>query len=256
MFCSKCGAQVPDGNNFCPKCGNPMEAPTNENIGAENDNAVNNNPAYDNTVYDEGAQYQSIPNQYGMPTDKKKLPTNVIAIIIGVAALALIIVLGFLIFGGNSAKSVAEDTYEAMFDCDGDKYLDGFHDCVIDYMIDNSDDCDSVGEMADKFSESFEDEFKDLDEDYDFEDFEGTFDDWSIDVEATKEKDLKDSDIDDLQEDYEDTYDFDGEIKAAKKVTLKITVEDDDDHKQIERQTVTVIKIGGTWYLYSIIPGL
>ncbi len=93
MFCSKCGFQFDDSLTACPNCGA----------------AVDGAPAVQQEVYP--AQDTFVPAKSG---NKSKL----FLLIGGIAALALVLVLVFVLFGGG-AESTAEGYVSTKFDnCD------------------------------------------------------------------------------------------------------------------------------------------
>ena len=63
-FCGKCGASIPDGSKFCPKCGNPMVSQVNSpEPGVPNPGVTGEFPPVDPAPQPEPAPFNY--NQYG-----------------------------------------------------------------------------------------------------------------------------------------------------------------------------------------------
>lgn len=72
MFCTKCGAQVPEGTQFCPNCGAPL--------------AAAQQPAYEQPAYQQPVYQQPAGNGYGSynnaPIKKRSLAACIILSIV------------------------------------------------------------------------------------------------------------------------------------------------------------------------------
>ena len=66
MFCSKCGANIPDGSAFCSQCGNPVNnAPVKPNIQLTQGNTNSGTSNYSQTGYNQTQNYNQSQNYSG-----------------------------------------------------------------------------------------------------------------------------------------------------------------------------------------------
>lgn len=83
-------------------------------------------------------------------------------------------------------------------------------------------------------------------EDY-LETVDDYYDNWNYSQKIAEVEDFSTKELKSLREDYED--EFDVKIKAAKTVTIDITITADDDTEVLNSFDVIVIKIGNSWYV-------
>ena len=208
MFCGKCGNNVPDGAAVCPACGAPTGAA----------------PA---------------------PGGAKKPNKKLIIGIVGVAAVIALVIVLITSCGGSSPESMAEDFMDAVFGGNGEDLWDAANmDAYLDISVgagdideDDMDDTkDRIIENLDSICEWVQDTFE-----------EQYGKDWSYEVEVTKVKDLKNSDLRDF-EDATNGDDSDFEVSEGVSVSLKVSVSGDDDN-EVLRPTLEFYKVDGEWII-------
>lgn len=207
MFCGKCGNNVPDGAVVCPACGAPTGA---------------------------------------APAPGAKKPNkNLIAGIVGVVVvIALVIVLISSCFGGGP-ESMAVDYIDALYSGNGEELWDAVNmDAYLDLSIESGDlDEDDVDDEKDEvigYFDSMCEWVQDACE-------EQYGKDWDYEIEVTKVKDLKNSDLRSFENNINDE-DSDFEVTEGVSVTVKVTVtgdEDDDSQKYI----FEFYKVDGEWIM-------
>ena len=160
------------------------------------------------------------------PIAPPKKPKNLLFIIAG-AVLAVALVL-LLIFGIRTPKSVAR------------KALKGFEQGNAKSIV-NVLPKDLFEDKAER-KESQEELQEELDS------LQKAFDRYniSIDFKITGVEKCDADDLEDLQDAYE--YFFDMNVKAAKEVSVKMTINEDGD-RDTENFSMYVIKVGGKWYV-------
>lgn len=146
-----------------------------------------------------------------------------------VAALALIIGC-FFIFGGRSYKDVVKDYFKAIEKADAKLMIELLPDDMIKSIMKEED-------MTKKeLTEDLQDELDDMHEYYDKV---------KISYEITDTEEFDKDDLKDLKKDYKE---YDVKVKDAMVVEVKVTLEFDgrDISNTME---LTLIKVGGSWYL-------
>ena len=210
MFCGKCGNNVPDGAVVCPACGAPTGA---------------------------------------APAPGAKKPNkNLIAGIVGVVAVIALVIVLISSCGGGSPESMAVDIYTAVLEGDGDELWNAMNtDAFIDILVD----ADQIDEDdADDIKDNCIDEFDDACQDIQRECKKQFGKDFSYEIEVTKVKDLKSSDLRDF-ENRINGEDSDIEVTEGVAVTLKISISGDDD--DFEKYTFNFYKVDGEWFWDNII---
>ena len=207
MFCGKCGNNVPDGAVVCPACGAPTGA---------------------------------------APAPGAKKPNkNLIAGIVGVVVVIALVIVLISSCGGGSPESMAEDFIDAMFSGNGEDVWDAVNmDAYLDLSIesgeldeDEADDqkdelIDTLDSMCEWFQDSCEEQYGK---------------DWDYEVEVTKVKDLKNSDLRSFENSINgDDSDF--EVTEGVAVTVKVTVTGDEDD-DFEKYTFNFYKVDGEWIM-------
>ncbi len=208
MFCGKCGNNVPDGAVVCPACGAPTGAA----------------PA---------------------PDGAKKPNKKLIAGIVGVVAVIALVIVLITSCGGGSPESMAEDFMDAVFGSDGEDLWDAVNmDAYLDISVGAGDiDEDDVDDTKDKIIENF-DGFCESMQDRCEKSFGK---DWSYEVEVTKVKDLKNSDLRDF-EDAINGDDSEFEVSEGVSVSLKVSLSGNDDN-EVLRATLEFYKVDGEWII-------
>ena len=207
MFCGKCGNNVPDGAVVCPACGAPTGA---------------------------------------APAPGAKKPNkNLIAGIVGVVVVIALVIVLISSCGGGSPESMAEDYFDALFSGTGEDVWDAVNmDAYLDLLVesgkldeDDADDAkdDIIGEldnMCEQRQDSCEKRFGK---------------DWDYEVEVTKVKDLKNSDLRSF-ENFINGDDTDFEVTEGVAVTVKVTFTGDKDD-DFEKYTIEFYKVDGEWIM-------
>ena len=207
MFCGKCGNNVPDGAVVCPACGAPTGA---------------------------------------APAPGAKKPNkNLIAGIVGVVVVIALVIVLISSCGGGSPESMAEDYVDALYGGNCEDLWDAVNmDAVLDILVesgmldeDDADDYkDDTIESYDQLCEYYQDRCE-----------EAYGRDWSYEIEVTKVKDLKNSDLRSF-ENMINGDDSDFEVTEGVAVTVKVTFTGDKDD-DFEKYTIEFYKVDGEWIM-------
>ena len=207
MFCGKCGNNIPDGAVVCPACGAPTVA---------------------------------------APAPGAKKPNkNLIAGIVGVVVVIALVIVLISSCGGGSPESMAEDFIDAMFSGNGEDVWDAVN---MDAYLDLAIEADVIDEdEADDQKDEAIDEFDNLCELLQDACEEQYGKDWDYEVEVTKVKDLKNSDLRSFENSINgDDSDF--EVTEGVAVSLKVSVSGDDDN-EVLRPVFEFYKVDGEWIM-------
>lgn len=161
----------------------------------------------------------------------KKLSSKTIGIIAVAAAAVLVLVILFAALGGRSDKAVVKQLINAVNTGKGKSIVA----LIPDKVIKESD--MTKKEMTEELDDSLEYIRDGLDDQYDK---------WKITYKITDTENITGKDLKRLKENYDDEYDV--KVKAAKELEVKMTLKGDDE-TDTEKSTITVIKVGGSWYL-------
>lgn len=205
MFCGKCGAQNLDEAAFCSECG----APLNVTPSAENDAG-------------------SVLTK--QPANKNYTKIGIVAVAAGVLVLILLI-MG--IFGGRGYKSTVNKFVDSTFSADGKKMVSLVPKKVVKYVCEESD--MTKKEFIEELTDGLEDSL-----DYIKQSTNANPKKYTKKIIDTEN--ISGSSLKDIKETYKDEFDI--KVKAAKKVTVKVTIGGSSDSNDI-----TVIKIGRSWYI-------
>ena len=146
-----------------------------------------------------------------------------------VAALALIIGC-FFIFGGRSYKDVVKDYFKAIEKADAKLMIELLPDDLIKSIMKEED-------MTKKeMTEDLQDKLDDIHEYYDKV---------KISYEITDTEEFDKDDLKDLKKDYKE---YDVKVKDAMFVEVEVTLEF-DGRDITNTMELTLIKVGGSWYL-------
>lgn len=214
MFCGKCGAKNDDSAVFCAECGNRIQAAAPVAPAAP---AANPAPA---------AAPVATGSKPGFTLNNRNIG------IIAVAAVAVIALLisCFFIFGGRSYKDVVRDYFKATEKADAKLMMELLPDDLIKYVMKEED--MTKKEMTEDLQDSL-----DMIHRY--------YDEVKISYEIT---DTEDFDKDELKEIKEMYKEIDVKVKDAMIVEVEVTMELDGDERTTT-QELTLIKVGGSWYL-------
>ena len=207
MFCGKCGNNVPDGAVVCPACGAPTGA---------------------------------------APAPGAKKPNkNLIAGIVGVVVVIALVIVLISSCGGGSPESMAEDYFDALFSGTGEDMwdavnMDAFMDLLIEAGEIDEDDADFLKDYEIESNDQLCEWYQDACE-------EAYGRDWSYEIEVTKVKDLKNSDLRSF-ENFINSDDSDFEVTEGVAVTVKVTFTGDKDD-DFEKYTIEFYKVDGEWIM-------
>lgn len=261
MFCSKCGAPIPEGAKFCQTCGTPAETssgfdsapsagtPQSEPYGSEApDNGFRPNPPLQgNADYNNQTGYYNAPAGYGQgdsfPASPKKINKKLIAILAScVVAVTIAVILIVVLVKNSSPYSSPEGVSEKFLDLAFSGDIPGCFDYYVadlweyakeeapDYFEDIEEFCD---EKEEKIKETINDKWGG---------------DYSYSYKSKKEIDTDDAEdlIATLKKRCGRDYVRQGDVEAACKVTFRFLTEYDD-----VEISLYVVKIGGDWYVYE-----
>jgi uncharacterized membrane protein YvbJ len=214
MFCGKCGAKNDDSAVFCAECGNRIQAAAPVAPAAP---AANPAPA---------AAPVATGSKPGFTLNNRNIG------IIAVAAVAVIALLisCFFIFGGRSYKDVVKDYFKATEKADAKLMMELLPDDLIKYVMKEED--MTKKEMTEDLQDSL-----DMIHRY--------YDEVKISYEITDTEDFDKDELKEIKEMYEE---IDVKVKDAMIVEVEVTMELDGDERTTT-QELTLIKVGGSWYL-------
>jgi uncharacterized membrane protein YvbJ len=214
MFCGKCGAKNDDSAVFCAECGNRIQAAAPVAPAAP---AANPAPA---------AAPVATGSKPGFTLNNRNIG------IIAVAAVAVIALLisCFFIFGGRSYKDVVRDYFKATEKADAKLMMELLPDDLIKYVMKEED--MTKKEMTEDLQDSL-----DMIHRY--------YDEVKISYEITDTEDFDKDELKEIKEMYEE---IDVKVKDAMIVEVEVTMELDGDERTTT-QELTLIKVGGSWYL-------
>lgn len=257
-FCVNCGARLEDEAVFCTSCGaqqpsaqqdnaqqgfggqNPQGGMNMDNFTAAASNmAQSAGQAVKNTF--DGVTFDSVKNSMSMDNIKNVGKTKNKNTIIGLAAVAVVvIILIALIFGVFVTPGYEKpiDTYcKAIEKGDGELYAKAMPEYLNDFNE------EYMSDKYDSVSEYYEDETLEMMTDL-LEDEYG--DNIKISYKIMKKKDLKKKDLSDAEERIEDTYDEEVDISKGYKLKVKMKIKGSDD-KDDDNTWMYVYKIDGKW---------
>ena len=214
MFYGKCGAKNDDSAVFCAECGNRIQAAAPVAPAAP---AANPAPA---------AAPVATGSKPGFTLNNRNIG------IIAVAAVAVIALLisCFFIFGGRSYKDVVKDYFKATEKADAKLMMELLPDDLIKYVMKEED--MTKKEMTEDLQDSL-----DMIHRY--------YDEVKISYEITDTEDFDKDELKEIKEMYEE---IDVKVKDAMIVEVEVTMELDGDERTTT-QELTLIKVGGSWYL-------
>lgn len=224
MYCKYCGRKINDKAIFCAECGKKVKKKSTIN--------------------------QDIISKSNLLNNRKKKK------IIGLAVLCITIIgIGMLVFGGRSYKKVIDVCVKSSMSGKAKgvekmyKLLpEEVQDATLQYYMENY--SGGKEEMMKELQEQYKEEYDKIEDTYG----EG----WRYSYKIAREEDATRKQIREWKEDIIDSdevdVDFNREIKEMKYITVEITTQSKDKKmEKTDSMTVTVLKIGRTWYLADAI---
>ena len=207
MFCGKCGAKNDDNAEFCTSCGAKLNK------------------------YVPGAE-KTVPVTY--KSDKKRRGGMIAALI----AVAAVILLGVVMFGGRSYKATIKKYADASFDADAKAIFDLIPEKVVDYEMEQEEaDSDDLRDVIDEANGMLQDQLDSIDS-YLGEGSKGSY-------KILDAENIRGDDLDDIKDAYKDAG---VRVSAAKRVEIELTVKKDGKENS-NSLDVPLIKVGRSWYL-------
>lgn len=258
-FCTNCGATLSDDAVFCTSCGTSQK-PANQQgnagasikqaageigqaAGAFAQNAGNTvKQTFDGVTFDSVKGSMSVDSIKNVGKTKDK-NTIIGLCAVGAAVIILVIILACVIGNANTGyKKPIANVFKAIEKTDG-KALE---DALPEYIVDNVD--DDLPDDYDKVSEYYEEEILEdvldsLEDDYG--------ENVKIKFKVIKKKDIKKSDLNDLEDLAEELYDEKIDVQKGYEVKIKATIKGKED-KDTENMWFNVYKIDGKWCIANI----
>ena len=257
-FCGKCGAKLEGNATVCPMCNAVVEeAPASEvkeEIKEETKEEVKEEAV---EVKPETVKSTTTGSSIGTEIDKaigsakekggefiKKMKTDkkfsqlVIAIAAGVvAAVAVVVVLACLIFGGGYTEAI--DNYIDLISGDADAIEKMIPPAALEYMVDEED--FDLDEFKEEYEDTSDERMEYLEEEYG--------EDIKISYEITKEKELSEKKLNAIRDGLKENYDIQKKsVTKGYELDVEMTIEGDDD-EDTDEDEIIVVKIDGDWYI-------
>lgn len=232
MFCKNCGTEVQEGVSFCANCGTPVTAEAPVAAAPEAPAAA-----------------------------PKSVNSNLIRLI-ALAAAAVILIVGFVaILGGNSAKAVAKKYVKAQIEGDvkaayglmvgkmqkyvEEEVFDEYEDEMFDAMEEQCEEYDikaKINNFNQYYSAAKKVNAAQMKEQYGKN--------YKVTIEIRDIENMRSSELEEIQEGYEDEdledYVKARKIKKGKIVTVKIIIDGKEDTQAYDKE-IYVVKYGGQW---------
>lgn len=210
-FCENCGAEMADDEVVCKNCG-PQEEKKEEvkvEIPNETEEVINNTET----------------------KASKLLDTKMIAIIGGVAAIAVIILSIIFSIATGGWKKPIDNYFKGMQKANAKVYLKAFPEFL---DMDDTVDEDYMEKMLDNLEDEYGEKIK-------------------ISYKITKKEKIKKDELSKVQEYIEKKYDEKVKVKAGYELKVKATVKGKDD-EDTDTKKMYVYKIDGKWKYFSTSP--
>ena len=181
----------------------------------------------------------------GAAPGAKKPNKNLIAGIVGVVAVIALVIVLISSCGGGSPESMAEDYFDAIFSGNGEDVWDAVNmDAYLDLLVESGEiDEDEADDEKDEAIESFDSICERVQDSCE----EQYGKDWDYELEGTKVRDLKNSDLRNF-ENFINGDDSDFEVTEGVAVTVKVTFTGDKDY-DFEKYTIDFYKVDGEWIM-------
>lgn len=219
MFCGKCGTQNLDAAAFCKNCGARLNGQAKPAVKME-------------TRVPENAQSQRpvVQNKRRQNKDMTKL--------VGIAAVAVVFLLVFVLFGGRGYKSTIKQYFNATMDGNAKKIVKLLPNKVVDYALEDG------GYEKDELDDLIEDVGEELQ--YSIAMLDTFFgDNWKATYKIAETEKLTGDDLEDIRKEYKE---IGVRVSAAKEVKLDLQFKYGDT-EQSDTMYVDLIKVGRSWYL-------
>ena len=149
-----------------------------------------------------------------------------------------VLILVFALFGGRSYKSTVKKFINASLEPSAAAIMELIPKNLVDYVLEEEGfDEDEMDEMIEEMDEELQEQFAYI------ERYLG--EDWKVSYEILTAESLKDDDLEDLKENYED---LDVKVSTAKKVEVELTITAGETEAS-NSVTLYVIKVGRNWCL-------
>jgi hypothetical protein len=264
-FCTSCGAQLSDDAGFCTVCGaqqnsNSQPAPNAQQVNVQQPKAQQggqpgSQPINDfaqaagNFAHDaagtvkqtfEGVSFDSVKDSMTIDNIKNVGKTKNKNTIIGLSAIAVVVIIIVIILASclsGGYKDPVDDYIKAITKTDGNAMSECLPDAVNEYVED-----EVMDSKYDSVDEYYEDILEDMLDVYELK----YGDNVKMSYKITKKKEIKDSDLEDVEDSINDNYDADVKVTKGYKLKVKMTIkgEDDDDDSS---DWISVYKIDGKW---------
>lgn len=171
---------------------------------------------------------------------EKKSHRGLIRAVAVIALVTALAVAAYLLLGGLSYKLVAKKYMKYDIAGDAAKVYELFPKEVVDDLkeVVGIEDADEWKDWVEDISEGREDAFKAKEDQ-----LGGKL---KVSYEISDTRDLKGDELENIQDQYEDQYDFD--VKAAKVVEFDVELKGQDDEEAFTVE-VTLIQVGLFWYV-------
>ena len=181
----------------------------------------------------------------GAAPGAKKSNKNLIAGIVGVVVVIALVIVLISSCGGGSPESMAEDYFDAIFSGNGEDVWDAVNmDAYLDLLVESGEiDEDEADDVKDELIDEIDSTCESLQDGCE----EQYGKDWDYEVEVTKVKDLKNSDLRSF-ENFINGDDSDFEVTEGVAVTVKVTVTGDEDD-DFQKFPLEFYKVDGEWIM-------
>ena len=265
MFCKNCGNQIPDGVAFCAACGTPVTAaPVQPQVAygyAPEAPAAPAAPANNVVGTAKGFFARLWTSILTMVQSAKSDKNALIKLIAIIAAAAIVLGLMIALLAGSSAKSVAKKFVQAQIEGDQkemyslmvgkmQKYMeeeeyDDYEDELFEYMEEACDEED-IDVKINNWNQYYKARKKLTKAQMNEEFGKG----YKVTIEIREVENLRPSELEEIQEGYDDEdiedYVNPNKIKKGKKITVKVII-DGKESTEAEDVVVYVVKYGGSW---------
>lgn len=228
MYCIKCGAENENNARFCVECGAKLQ---NVHMGRENvvtEKKVTEKLPYINKMEEVTKKSQK--------ESRRKI--KIVPIIILLVLVAAVVVFPKFIMSGQAEKKIIKEFVKAEMTGDAEKIIDILPEEVLE--IAKTEGGMSRNELAEVMRKQFDSVIGTLESTYG--------EDWKYSYKINSIKKVSQEDLEDIKDMYSNDLELELDISEAKTAEVEINV----SGNQIENSNtldVSLIKVGGTWYL-------
>lgn len=265
-FCTSCGAQLADDAGFCTTCGAQQNAGGQQNVGAQQgtyqqgeyqqqnggnyqDTAKNFANAAGNFAQNAGQSvkqtFDGVKGAMSIDDIKNVGKTKNKNTIIGLAVIAVVLVIVIIVVCtsitpgyekpiDNMCKAISKNDGKAL----ANAFPEYLNDMIEDKMDSDYDDIEEYYEeellynIVDRLEDEYGENIK-------------------VKYKVLKKKEIKNSELKDLEDDIEDLYDEKVDVEKGYEVKVKMTVKGKDDDEE-DTDWINVYKIDGKWCIEGI----